>query len=231
MPYKDNREYRFFRDFNLLKPEQRAEGAPDPEEQDGGIVEGYASTFEEYELYRYKGANYDEVWVEEITPGAFDDADMTDVVFLRDHTGAVMARTKNKLIDLSVDEKGLFTKTDLTKTSTARAMYEDIAVGNYSQMSFAFTIAAQEWTEIDQRKTDGLYIIKRKITAINKVFDISAVAFPANPTTDISPATRAAFNGEIERLKTERSEAQAFRREQARKALELKIKVMEAMRT
>lgn len=225
MAIKNDREYRYFKTFDLV-PETRAEGG---ENRDGGIVEGYASTFEEYTLYEYKGANYTERWTEEIDPKAFDDADMTDVVFLRDHVGQVLARTKNGLIQLSVDDKGLFTRTDLTKTAAAREMFEDIKVENYTQMSFAFKVGASEWTEIDETKTNGLYLIKRKITKIEKVYDVSAVAFPANPTTDISPATRAAFDGEIERLRTERSEAEAFRREQSRKALELKYKLLEVI--
>lgn len=227
MAIKNDREYRFFKTFEL-KPETRAEGDPE-QDQDGGIVEGYASTFEEYTLGEFKGANYIERWTEEIDPQAFDDADMTDVVFLRDHVGQVMARTKNGLIQLSVDDTGLFTRTDLTKTSAAREMYQDIKVENYTQMSFAFKVGSSEWTEIDERDNNGLVIYKRKITRIEKVFDVSAVAFPANPTTDISPATRAAFDGEIERLRTERSQAEQFRREQSRKALELKYKLLEVI--
>ena len=136
-------------------------------------------------------------------------------------------RLKNNLIAIMQDEKGLFTRTDLSKTAGAREMYEDITAGNYTQMSFAFRIrqGADKYEEV----RDGLdVIITRTITAIEKVFDISAVAFPANPTTDIAPATRAAFDGAIEELRAERLKAEAEARERARKAAELKIKIMEA---
>lgn len=219
MPVKNDREYRNFNSFELRAAEDAAE-------QGGGIVEGYASTFEEYDLASYDlGNGAREIWREQIDAEAFRDADMSDVVFLRDHQGQVFARTKNNLIAIIADSRGLYTRTDLTKTAGAREMYEDITAGNYTQMSFAFRTKSDKWEQFNE---GGNVIYKRYITAIDKVFDISAVAFPANPTTDIAPATRAAFNGAIEELRAERLEAERQAREKARKAAELKIKIMEA---
>ena len=93
MPVKNNREYR-----NL--------GAFEPSEN--YITEGYASTFEPYLLFK----DGDMEFYEEIDPRAFDNTDMSDVVFLRDHSGSVLARTKNGSIELSVDAHGLKTRTD-----------------------------------------------------------------------------------------------------------------------
>lgn len=222
MPVKEDREYRNFNSFELRAAEDAKETTG------GGVVEGYASTFEEYDLMTFDYSDGTrEIWREQIAPDAFTDADMTDVVFLRDHAGQVYARTKNKLIAIMPDERGLYTRTDLTKTTGAREMYEDIKAGNYTQMSFAFRVASNgsKWETI-REGNDIIY--KRTITAIEKVFDISAVAFPANPTTDIAPATRAAFDGAIEELRAERLKAEAEARERARKIAELKIKIMEA---
>ena len=44
----------------------------------------------------------------------------------------------------------------------------------------------------------------RTIRHISKLYDVSAVSFPANPTTDISVATRSRFDGFIEQEKAER---------------------------
>ena len=126
MPMKNDREYR---NFSI---ERRAK---EVDEKSSYLVEGYASTFEEYELFE----DDDYIFRERIEPTAFDEADMTDVVFLLDHTGRVYARTKNGTVNLSVDDKGLYTKTDLSKTEASRSVYEDIKEGNYDQMSFAFT--------------------------------------------------------------------------------------------
>ena len=216
MAIKSDREYRNFASFDIV--EIRAEAN---EETPSKIVEGYASTFETYDLFDFE----DEVYREKIDRNAFDEADMTDVVFLRDHTGQVLARTKNNLVSLSVDDGGLFTRTDLSKTEAARSMYEDIKVKNYTQMSFAFTSDrnAEKWEEF---KEDGKTVILRTIGKVRKVFDISAVSFPANPTTDIGLSARSLFDGEIEKLRTERFEKE--REIKRRMALQLKIRMMEA---
>ena len=183
MAIKENREYR---SIPLeLRAEQR-EG-----EEPSFFVEGYASTFEPYVLFEEDGVEYKE----QILPDAFDGCDMDDVIFCKDHEGTVFARTKNGTLELSIDEHGLFTRTDLSKTASARAMYEEIQAGMYSQMSFAFIVA-----DADYDKKEHL----RTIRKMQKLFDVSAVSFPANPGTDISVATRDYFNGVIEIERAER---------------------------
>lgn len=212
----NEREYRNFNSFHTIIKRN------EEQEEKKEMVEGYASTFEEYTLMDFG----DEEWRERIEPDAFKDADMSDVVFLRDHTGRVYARTKNNTISIIPDEKGLFTITDLSRTAAAREMYEDIAEGNYSQMSFAFTVAEQHF---DEQKDGEKRIITRIIDRIKKVYDISAVAFPANPTTDIGVSLRSVFDGGIEELRAERLKAQEAeaRVERARKLDELRIKFKE----
>lgn len=197
----NEREYRNFMSFQPII--KRSEGSEDTKQ----MVVGYASTFEPYVLMDFG----DEEWREQIQPDAFDEADMTDVVFLRDHTGRVYARTKNNTISLIPDEKGLFSITDLSRTAASREMYEDIEAGNYTQMSFAFTVADQHFVE---SKEGDKSVITRIIDRIKKVYDISAVAFPANPTTDIGVSVRSVFDGGIEDLRAERLKAE----EEARQA-------------
>jgi len=183
MAIRDNREYR-----TMPMVEVRKEG----EEKSSFLVEGYASTFEEYVLFTDEnGTEYKE----KILPEAFDGTDFSDVVFLKDHQGTVFARTKNGTLELSIDDKGLFTKTDLSKTSTSRTMYEEIEAGMYTQMSFAFVVDDDEYNTKEHLRT---------IRHIAKLYDVSAVSFPANPTTDISVATRSRFDGFIEQEKAER---------------------------
>lgn len=158
-------------------------------------VEGYASTFEPYVLFEQDGVKYSE----RIEPTAFDDADMADVVFRIDHEGAVYARTSAGTVNLWVDEHGLGQRTDLSKTQRAREIFSEIEAGNYPKMSFAFRVA-DDGDEYD--KETHTRIIKR----IAKVFDVSPVSFPANPTTELSVSTRDYFNGVIETEKAERLE-------------------------
>jgi len=64
-------------------------------------------------------------------------------------------------------------------------------------MSFSFVVAEDEY----DRQTHTR-IVKR----VSKVFDISAVSFPANPFTEIGVSARDYFNGVIEAEKAERLE-------------------------
>lgn len=166
-------------------------------------VEGYASTFEPYVLFSQDGVDYSE----RIDPHAFDDADMSDTVFRIDHTGTVYARTSAGTVKLWVDEHGLGQRTDLSKTQKARELFEDIKAGNYPKMSFAFTVAEDHF----DRATHT-----RVIDRIAKVFDVSPVTFPANPTTELSVATRDYFNGVIEMEKAERLEREERERQRQR---------------
>ena len=207
MPFKpEEREYRSF-DFEL-----RSEGENDY------TVRGYASTYLPYTLFK----SDTQEWREQIDPHAFDEADLSDVVFLLDHTGRVYARTKNGTVKLSVDERGLFQETDLSKTSSAREVYEDIKAGNYQQMSFAFRVGDDSYEEHSE---GDVRVITRTIKKISKCYDVSAVAFPANPTTDISVATRSAFDGAIEKLEAERLQREAAKNEEARQRLALRMKI------
>lgn len=202
MPIRSDREYR-----NIGVFDNRSDY----------IVRGHAATFEPYLLMEIDGVKC----YEQIDRNAFNDADLSDVVFLRDHEGRVFARTKNETVKLSVDDVGLFTEADLSSTAASREMYEDIDSGLYSQMSFAFTVApdGEELTENE----DGSFT--RTITRFKKLYDVSAVAFPANPTTDIGVSARGVFDGAIEQRTAERLAAE-IRQKEAEK-LKLKIKLAE----
>lgn len=181
------REYRF---IPIDTFELRKEG----EDEESFNVRGYASTFEEYELFNIDGTSY----CERIEPTAFEGCDMSDVVFRKDHAGTVFARTSNNTLVLSVDKHGLLTDTDLSRTASARAMHEEIREGMYRQMSFAF-IVDDNGDEIVRDKANHKYtrIIKR----FKKLYDVSPVSFPANPGTDIY--ARSLFDGVIKKEREE----------------------------
>ena len=164
------------------------------------FVEGYASTFQPYVLMTVDDIDYSE----RIEPTAFDDADMTDVVFRVDHEGPVYARTSAGTVEVRVDEHGLAQRTDLSRTQRARELYADIEAGNYPQMSFAFSVAEDHYDKATHT---------RIIDRIEKVYDVSPVAFPANPTTSLGVATRDYFDGVIEAEKAERLEREQRERQ------------------
>lgn len=172
------------------------------EEEKKYIVEGYASTFEPYVLLTMDGIDYKE----QIEPTAFDDADLSDVVFRVDHEGRVYARTSAGTVDIWHDEHGLGQRTNLSRTAAARELFADIEAGNYPKMSFAFRVA--EDGDTYDKKTHTR-IIKR----IEKVFDVSPVSFPANPGTELSVSTRDYFDGVIEMERAERLAAEQRERQ------------------
>lgn len=193
---KSNREYRNME----LRAVQN-------DEEQSYMVEGYASTFEAYKLFEDEGVEY----FERIEPNAFDDADMTDVVFRVDHEGPVYARVSAGTVSVWTDDHGLAQRTNLGKTQRARDLFADIEAGNYPKMSFAFTVAEDHYDKATHT---------RVIDRIAKVFDVSPVSFPANPTTELSVSTRDYFNGVIEAEKAERLE------EERREIQKHKIKIL-----
>lgn len=199
---KSNREYRSM--------ELRI--APNETDEKSYMVEGYASTFEPYVLMTIDGVDYSE----RIEPTAFDKADMTDVVFRVDHEGSVYARTSAGTVEVWTDEHGLAQRTNLSKTQKSRELFEEIEAGNYPKMSFAFTVAEERF---------DMATHTRIISKIAKVFDVSPVSFPANPTTELSVATRDYFNGVIEMERAERLERERHELEQRR--AEIRLRLME----
>lgn len=185
MPKKNEREYR---SMSLMAPstEYRAEG--------------YATTYSDpYLLFRMDDVDY----FEEVAPNAIDEkTDMSDVIFQFDHEGMVYARMSNGTLSLSNDEHGLKVDVDLSKTTDARNMYENIASGMVKEMSWAFTVDGQTY----DKETHT-----RKITHIRKIYDVSAVSIPANPNTEIM-AARSFIDGEIEK------EIKEFEMREAKKA-------------
>lgn len=171
-------------------------------------VEGFATTFDKpYVLYEFDGVQYFEV----VDRNALDGADLSDVIMQYDHAGTVFARNKmgnSKPPCLLVEPQagGLFVAADLGVIEEAKSLYASIDKGLIYKMSWAFTVAEDAYDKDTHT---------RKILRIKKVYDVSAVSYPANADTDI--AARSYFDGVIEAEKREAL---------ARQAQLLKIKIM-----
>jgi HK97 family phage prohead protease len=197
MPVKLNeREYRNLINFRALEEDE-------DNKDNAYIVEGYAAVFDEvYTLYEDSYFKLDEVVLKE----AFDDVDLTDVIFQYDHVGRVFARTSNGTLTLSVDDKGLKIRAYLGGTEEGRNLYEEIKGGYTTKMSWGFSLDRNmdiERLESYNKETDKYYELQ-KIKGVTKIYDVSAVSLPANNATEISARNLAA--GEAERIKAERQE-------------------------
>lgn len=144
-------------------------------------------------IYEIDGVQYKE----KIDSKAFDGADISDVVLNIDHEGKPAAKTKNGTLKLEVKADGLYMEADLSKNETGRELFEDITNGFYDKMSFAFSVEEDSYNKDSRTRT---------ITKIKKVYDVSAVTFPAYNTTSISARSWAEAEAETERKVAEATE-------------------------
>ena len=135
---------------------------------------------------------FDEV----IVSGALEETDLKDVRFLVNHNTDMipLARSRNNnensTMQLSPDEKGMGMRANLDteNNSEARNLYSAVGRGDISGMSFMFTIDEERWEDLDTDHPTR-YILK-----IGKVFEVSAVTFPAYESTEISARDKEALD-------------------------------------
>lgn len=137
---------------------------------------------------------------EEIAPGAFDDAiSVSDVRALFNHDpNLLLARQGSGTLKLSVTERGLEYEFEAPNTSVGNDLIVLMERGDVSQSSFAFTIAegGQEWRK---EKRGEEYVDVRRITKVDKLYDVSPVTYPAyDDTTAAKRSFEAAYEAEKE---------------------------------
>lgn len=124
-------------------------------------------------LWECDGVEYKEI----IDRHAFDECDMSDVIFNYNHGGKVVARLRNKTLALNIDERGVNIDADLGGTTAGRELYEEIDGGYVDKMSFSFTVREASYDSVTHTRT---------ITKVKKLYDVSAVDIPAYNDTSIS---------------------------------------------
>jgi len=135
-------------------------------------VSGYAAVFNSETII---GGSYRE----QIAPGAFADAiGRDDVMFLINHDGLPMARTKSGTLTLAEDERGLYMSAELDSSDPdVRAIVPKMKRGDLDKMSFAFSPEVQSW---DDSGDMPLRTIRQA-----SLYDVSIVTYPAYQDTDI----------------------------------------------
>ena len=136
-------------------------------------IEGYAARYEPYVLFN--DGEYD--YYEQFDRSCFANCDMTDVIFLYDHAGKVLARLSNDTLIVEPRDEGLFFAADLGKTEAARTLYDEICAGMVTKMSWRFAIGDYDFNP--KTRTFTHHIVK-------KIYDVSAVSIPANNNTEIN---------------------------------------------
>lgn len=175
------------------------------------------------------GSETDMGWyAEEIEKGALNGADLKDVRFLVNHNTDMipLARSRNNNVNstmqLTVDDDGLKVRVNLDteNNSEARALYSAVSRGDVSGMSFMFTVSGDRWENIE---TD---YPKRYITKFDKIFECSAVTFPAYPDTSIQSASAENDTLENVRISLENARAEARANEDIKELEKLKLEIM-----
>ena len=165
-------------------------------------------------------------WYQErIDHQALAGADLKDVRFLIGHNTSMipLARSRNNnensTMQMVVTDRGMEIRVDLDteNNAEARALYSAVQRGDMSGMSFMFMVDTDKdiWEDTD---TD---YPKRTIMSIRKVYEVSAVAFPAYEQTDIQAASEGqtldSVRASLESAKAKLAEERAAQAEQERR--------------
>ena len=179
------------------------------EAEDKMILEGYAIVFEEETLIGDEERGFREV----ISRDSLSKAHMKDVPLKYNHMDSflILARTKNKSLSLSVDEKGLKVHAELLNTTTNQDVYKMVKAGLLDKMSFAFTVKKQSW----DRKAE---IPLRRIEEIDRLYDVSVVDLPAYEGTSI-------YSRSLDLVETELKAMDLAKREEEAKVIRKRISI------
>ena len=159
-------------------------------------LDGYAAVFE---------TETDLGWCKEIiSRDAFNNCNMSDCVLKYNHNDncLILARTRNKSLELTVDNHGLKIRATLIDTTQNRDIYKMIKAGLLDKMSFAFCVRKQEWDYEND---------VRRITEISQLFDVSVVDVPAYETTEIYARSKEEYDKEKEKYKQEKLEKEKLK--------------------
>ena len=151
------------------------------DEKRGNILEGIPIVYD-------VATDIGGMWQEYIDRGALDQADLKDVRFLVNHDvdSIPLARSRNNnensTMQMTVESDGLHIRVDLDTEGNPRAkeLYSAVSRQDVSGMSFMFSVKNDRWENLDSDYPT------RHITALDKVFEVSAVTFPAYEQTSIN---------------------------------------------
>lgn len=159
--------------------EIRAE-APPADGEKALILSGRPVVYESPTQINDIGGSYIEI----ITRGALDGADIGDVRLLVGHDASriPLARTP-RTMSLERDADGLTFRAQLPDTEAGREAFQAVERGDIRGLSFAFTVP-DGGDEYDPKTNT------RRINRIAKVYECTLTAFPAYESTTVSAESR-----------------------------------------
>ena len=159
---------------------------------------------------------------ETIDRNALAETDLRDVRFLVNHNTDMipLARSRNNnansTMQMIIMDEGMDIRVDLDteNNADARSLYSAVERGDITGMSFMFSVNNDEWQDIDSEHP------KRTILSITRVYEVSAVTWPAYEATSIS--TRG-LSDALDSARTSLESAKAAKREIERKKQKIRI--------
>ena len=181
------------------------------------IIEGHAAIFE-------RKTNIGGIFYEVIDRGAFDETSLRDVALFVNHDAAKipLARSRrnngSSSMTLAVDEVGLAIRArlDVENNPDAKALFSAVSRGDVDGMSFAFTVADEEWQDLQSDMPT------RRIKKFERIFEVSACNFPAYTDTDIH--ARAVNTLESAKRSLENARVQSLENDKANEIEILRLK-------
>lgn len=154
--------------------------------------------------------NIADFFEEEIAPEAVEESVLRDVCLLVNHdfNGIPLARSRNN----NANSNLRFTKSNFAvdmaadldpKNPKAIELNSAVERGDIPGMSFAFIVDGEEWSNLDSN------LPLRRITHISKIYEVSAVTWPAYEGTSIQ--SERSLESELESLKKAREELESAR--------------------
>lgn len=165
-------------------------------------------------------------WFDEIIEaGALDNADLRDVKFLVNHNTDMipLARSRNNnansTMQMTIDGDGMNIRVNLDteNNSEARNLYSAIKRGDIDGMSFMFTVDGESWDALESDHPT------RHINKIGKVFEVSAVTFPAYSETSISARTAETLESARATLESAKRSGESIEVERLKAIIKTKI--------
>ena len=196
------------KEIRWLSAELRAE----QDEERGAVITGYPIVFNQETVI---GGFCREM----IDPEAVSDpALLRDVALMVGHDFGMIPLAHSRrnngsgTMTLTADEHGVaMTATlDVDGNPRAKEVYSALKRGDISGMSFAFTVNKESWEDLDKD------LPLRRITGIDKIFEVSLVAFPAYEGTSVQAASEdSALEGARASLESARKQAEDERAKEA----------------
>jgi HK97 family phage prohead protease len=202
--------------------ELRAFVVPDIKAEDeGNVIAGHAAV---YDQRTNIGGYFEEV----IERGAFDECSFDDVLFTVNHgmEKIPLARSRrnngSSTLQITTDDTGLAIRAivDRDNNPEARALHSAVSRGDIDGMSMIMVVREQRWEGLD---TDNPV---RYIAKISRIYDVSAVNFPAYRGTDIDARGQAALDNAERVLESARTTVDTEKRSAAIEIERLRTQIL-----